>query len=123
MHNKTILIVDDDENVRTLLGETFRAQSYQVVIVENGQTALEQLQRTRFDLVITEYDMPRMDGLELLRKIKRERPWLPVLVFTGDGPEQEFLKSGATACIRKPLELKKLQQLAGLILLDSATLY
>jgi CheY-like chemotaxis protein len=89
------------------------AQGYDIDAVANGYEAIRQMNVKSYDLIITDYRMPIMDGLELTRKIKSEYPSMPVLIVTGIGPVQDLLKSGATACIMKPfgvLELKNLVQ-------------
>lgn len=83
-----ILIVDDEEPIRFLLKhilETLRP-AYQVVTVLDGEAALRQLQRHSFDLVITDYHLPRLDGLELAYNLRYWWPELPVIIISGNPP-------------------------------------
>jgi CheY-like chemotaxis protein len=116
MGGKRILIVDDEEMIRTLLFEAFKFFDYEIESVENGVEALKQIARKTYDLIITDYKMPKMDGLELTRIIKMTNPSIPVLVVTSNGPERELLKSGALACIKKPFNILELQRISQNIL-------
>ena len=116
MGGKRVLIVDDEEMIRTLLFEIFKFFNYEVETVENGVEAIKQIGEKTYDLIITDYMMPKMDGLELTRRIKMINPSIPVLVVTCNGPENELLKSGALACIKKPFNISKLQRISQNIL-------
>ena len=116
MKKKRILVVDDEEMVRRLLLNVFKRFSYEVETAENGVEAIKQIAVKTYDLIITDYMMPKMDGLELTRKIKTINPSMPVLIITSNGPEQELLKNGATACIKKPFVLSDLNRIAQNIL-------
>jgi len=116
MRKKRILIVDDEEMIRTLLFEAFKFFDYEIESVENGVEAVKQIAAKTYDLIITDYLMPKMDGLELIRRIKMENPSIPVIVITSIGPERELLKSGALACIKKPFKISELQRISQNIL-------
>jgi len=116
MRKKRILIVDDEEMIRTLLFEAFKFFDYEIESVENGVEAVKQIAAKTYDLIITDYKMPKMDGLELTRIIKMTNPSIPVLVVTSNGPERELLKSGALACIKKPFKISELQRISQNIL-------
>ena len=116
MEKKRILIVDDEAMIRTLLFEAFKFFDYEIESVENGVEALKQIAGKTYDLIITDYKMPKMDGLELTRIIKMTNPSIPVLVVTSNGPERELLKSGALACIKKPFKISELQRISQNIL-------
>jgi CheY-like chemotaxis protein len=84
----TILIVDDDRAVVDLLAEALGEVGYHVRIAFDGQMALEAVDRLATDLVVTDIRMPRMDGRDLVRRLRdRDRP-IPVLVLTG-APDHE----------------------------------
>lgn len=112
MEKKRILIVDDEETVRILLFQTLKFFGYEIDTVENGIEAIKRITSKTYDLIITDYRMPKMDGLELTRRIKMINPSIPVLVVTSDGPECELLKSGALACIKKPFNISELQKIS-----------
>ncbi len=76
-----ILVVDDDLYAREAMVAGLRSRGYHVRGAEDGLQALQRLQRERFDLVVTDIQMPRMDGIALLREIRR-RGYAPVVVQT-----------------------------------------
>ena len=116
MEKKRILIVDDEEIVRTLLIRTLKPCDYEIGVAENGIEAINHMDRGSYDLIITDYMMPKMDGLELTRRIRAKYPSTPVLIITGDGPVRDLLRSGATACLEKPFSLFKLRSIVKTIL-------
>ena len=116
MEKKRILIADDEELVRTLLHEALRLYDYEIDVVENEVEAIGHIDRKSYDLIITDYMMPEMDGLELTRRIKAKYPYTPILIITGYGPVHDLLKSGATACLTKPFKILELQNMVENIL-------
>jgi CheY-like chemotaxis protein len=116
VEKKRILIVDDEELVRKLLFDIFERFSCEVETAANGVEAIEQIAVKSYDLIVTDYMMPKMDGLELTRKIKTISPSLPILIITGNGPEQELLKNGAAACIKKPFSISEIKRISQNIL-------
>ena len=116
MEKKRILIVDDEKAVRILLAEVLKPHGYKIDVVENGVEAISHIDRRSYDLIITDYMMPKMDGLELTRRIRSKYPSTPILVVTGNGPIHDLLKSGATACIMKPFSILELQNMVKIIL-------
>jgi DNA-binding NtrC family response regulator len=108
---KKILIVDDEKSMRTSLALALRSPSYETRQVESGLEAIECLQNTSYDLLITDYKMPKMDGLQLMKKIKKEYPFLPVLVISADAPVQEFIEAGASGFLQKPFHVDEIKNL------------
>ncbi len=103
---KRILVADDEAGLRSLLTKMLKKAGYEVTAVENGMEAHLQIEKQSFDLVLTDYAMPNIDGLELLRRIKAKHPSLPVIVISGRGPVDEILRSGALTFIEKPFNMK-----------------
>jgi CheY-like chemotaxis protein len=116
MKKKKILIADDEEVIRILLTEVLKPHDYKIDVVEDGVEAIRYIGRISYDLVITDYMMPKMNGLELTRQIRSKYPSTPILIVTGYGPVHELLKSGATACITKPFNIFELQNMVKIIL-------
>jgi two-component system response regulator ResD len=116
MKKKKILIADDEEFIRILLTEALKIYDYQIDVAENGVEAINYITKIPYDLVITDYMMPKKDGLELTRQIRAKYLSTPILIVTGYGPVHEFLKSGATACIMKPFSIFELQNMVKIIL-------
>lgn len=106
-----ILVVDDDPVASALLKETLVAENYLVDTAINGLEALKTVREKSYDLLITDFIMPLLDGLALLTKAKEELPHLPVILMTASRQEAiliEARRQGADAVIPKPLEMKKL---------------
>lgn len=80
---KPILIVDDNPNMSSLLGDMLEVFDYPSVRASDGQQALDELEKRDFALVITDMRMPNMTGLELLQKVKSKHPKLPVVLISG----------------------------------------
>jgi len=78
--SKKILVVDDEKNIRLLLKEELQDEGYDVIMAENGATALEMIQKEVPDLVTLDIKMPGEDGLSILRKIREIEYDLPVII-------------------------------------------
>ena len=94
------------------LGVVFSSSIKAIMLTPRAVEAIRRIDGKPYDLIITDYRMPKMDGLELTRRIRTKYPSTPVLIITGDGPVRDLLKSGATACLRKPFNLLKLRNIA-----------
>ncbi|PLX87315.1 MAG: response regulator [Desulfuromonas sp.] len=111
---KKILIVDDEKNARDGLGELLRREGYDVSTAENGEAALDLLQRRRINLVITDIKMPKMNGLAFLQILQRDYPQIGVVMMTAYGGVETYLdamRSGAVEYIIKPVRLDDLKQI------------
>ena len=109
---KRILVVDDQESMRDMLADLLDMMGYESCTVESGPAALEQID-DRIDLVITDLNMPEMDGIELMRRLKAQDPDLPVIVITGYGTfhtERQVLSDGADGYIPKPCTINRVQE-------------
>lgn len=111
---QTILLVDDDPAVRKSVGDMLERSGYGVITAADGHAALAALhERAAVDLVITDYLMPGMDGLALVRRIKERTPDLPVVIMTGHGDLESYLCAtglGVASYIGKPVGLRELRQ-------------
>jgi len=87
-----ILVVDDDEVIRSLFKETLEEQGHRVITVEAASEGLELVKQRDFDLIFLDLKMPGMDGAELFRQIKTVKPRLPVTIITGY-PDSEMMAS------------------------------
>jgi two-component system response regulator FlrC len=109
----TILIVDDEQNMRVALFEALSRNGHDVAVAENGQMALEMIAKHPPDLVVTDIKMPGMDGLELLRQVKALRPELPVVIMTGFATVDtavEAMKQGAFDYLLKPFPVEVIEE-------------
>lgn len=80
---KSILIVDDNPNMSSLLSEMLEVFDYQSERTGNGQEALAALEGGKFSMMITDMRMPNMSGLELMKEVKKRHPKLPVVLISG----------------------------------------
>jgi DNA-binding NtrC family response regulator len=106
--NKTILIVDDEKDFCTILSDSLSQDKYRVVTAFNGKTGLELAKKERPDLMLLDIKMPGMDGIEVLRKIKKMKKEIVVIMFTGYGTletAREAMKLGAYDYVTKPVDL------------------
>ncbi len=108
---KTVLIVDDEESFLLSLDAGLRqyAQSFGIVTAGDGKEALDVLRRTRVDLVVTDLNMPVMDGMTLIRQLraKPEFKFTPILMLTTESQQEkkaEGKAAGATGWIVKPFD-------------------
>ena len=85
-----ILVVEDDGDIRRLNAEVLAHSGYQVDAAEDGAAAWDTLQRNRYDLMVTDNDMPKVSGVELLHKLHAAHMALPVILATGKPPQDEF---------------------------------
>ena len=116
---RRILVVDDQESMRTLLQDMLEVIGYEVTLAEGGEQALEFLESKEFNLVLSDLNMPGMDGSALLRTIKADRTGLPVVIITGYGTfhtEKRVMKEGADGYISKPCTLSKIEKTISSIL-------
>ena len=106
-----ILLVDDEEIIRQLLVRTLGEKGYIVESVEDGNTALEKIKENSFDLLITDLKMPKVDGIEVLREIKKVNPYIEVIIITGYPTIElavEAIRIGAFDFICKPFDMQAL---------------
>lgn len=112
---KKIITVDDSKTMREMVSFTLKSAGYDLVEAEDGQVALSLLQKEKVDLVITDLNMPNMDGLTLIRNLRgmADYKFTPILMLTteGDaGKKEEGKSAGASGWIVKPFNPEKLVQ-------------
>ena len=111
----TILVVDDEKNIREGLAEALGIEGYRVITAADGGEGLNAVEGGGVDLVITDLKMPKISGGELLRKITGRYPGLPVIVLTGHGTIEDAvqaMRAGAFDFLTKPVNLDHLSLLA-----------
>jgi CheY-like chemotaxis protein len=96
---KAILFVDDHEVLARLSCEILEMQGYRAVSAYNGEEALRKFENEDFDILVTDYRMDGMNGVELARKIHESRPDVPVIIVTGYGPVDGG--KDVVACLQK----------------------
>lgn len=101
-----ILVVDDDPSFNDLVSSYLSRQKYEIVSAHSSKTALEELKKDHFDLVLSDYKLPGMDGLELIERIKSTHPGLPVILITNYADIRvavNSIKLGAFEFVTKPV--------------------
>ena len=102
-----ILVIDDDELIRSLFKETLEEQGHKVVTASTGAEGIECIKRWDFDLVFLDLKLPETDGAELLKQMRLAKPELPVTIITGyPGSEmmERALKQGPFGVMNKPFD-------------------
>ncbi len=110
---KTLLVVDDSASMRQLVSFAITDAGYDVLVAENGRDALGKLNATKVDMVITDLNMPEMDGIELIKQLRSmpDYRFAPILMLTTEAQEekkQEGKQAGASGWIVKPFTSQQL---------------
>ena len=103
----SILVVDDEEMMRNLLEKILGREGYKIKTAEDGIAALEMLKSEPVDIIISDMKMPRMNGFELLKAVKKELPGIVVIIMTAYGDTytvKDALLLGADEYITKPFK-------------------
>jgi CheY-like chemotaxis protein len=110
----SILIIDDDEQIRAVLRLVLEKAGYLVMEASNGREGLRRFRQTPTALVITDLLMPDKDGLEVTKALQREAPTVKIIVLTGASEELDFLDAatllGAHRTMKKPVTAAELLQ-------------
>lgn len=118
---KSILVVDDSETVRQVLQMTLANSGFTVIEAEDGLDALGKLALNPVDMLITDLNMPHMDGLELIKKVRMEgaHRFTPIVMLTTESSEEKKLagrEAGASGWIVKPFKPEQLLKVVKLVL-------
>jgi DNA-binding response OmpR family regulator len=114
-----ILVADDDRDIRQLSTKVLVRSGYQVDAAEDGAAAWEALQTKTFNLLITDHDMPRLTGVELVKKLRSAHMALPVILATGRLPAHELAQNPSlqlAAVLPKPFSTDELLMTVGAVL-------
>ena len=120
--NITILVVEDDLDMREVLCDFFKDGGATVFDAENGKVALEVMSKEQVDLVVSDVQMPIMDGVELLKMIRAKNPEIPIVLFTtgqSQLTEESAIASGASGLLNKPYNFNILaEKISELLLIN-----
>ena len=108
-----VLIVDDENNIRRVLAAMLKREGYEVTAAADGEQALAVLQKVPISVVVTDLVMPRVDGMELLKRVAADLPDIPVIMITAHGSVDSAvaaLKAGAFDYITKPFDQEELKK-------------
>lgn len=109
-----ILVIDDEEGVRQVVAKVLEREGHDVVEASDGKVALSLMHNNLPDVVVCDLFMPEMDGVEVLRKLRRDYPQMSVVAISGGGYQGQVQlldvakKLGAVAVLKKPFELSEL---------------
>lgn len=112
---QTALIVDDSASIRSIVGFTLRTAGFQVIEGVNGQDGLNKLEKAKVDLIITDLNMPVMDGITFIKNVRARlsTKYTPLLMLTTESQasiKQQGKAAGATGWIVKPVHPEKLME-------------
>jgi excisionase family DNA binding protein len=105
-----ILVVEDDDSVRTLLAKALDLADYEVHVAPDGHIGLERLAQYSYDLLIADLNLPGLDGLSMARQARRSTPALPVIIITGHSTERTAIDAanlGVAGYLTKPLRIPR----------------
>ena len=111
---KRILVVDDEENARIALSKILAREGYDVASAGNGYEALNYLRGKEVELIITDINMPEMNGLSFLREVSRNHPESNVIMVTAYGEVESYIEAmnlGAFEYINKPVKIDELKKI------------
>jgi two-component system response regulator FlrC len=114
MSQAKVLIVEDDSSLREALCDTLELAGYTIAAAADGRTAIDFLERDNVGMVVTDVQMPRMDGNSLLKRIRNRQPDIPVVLMTAYGTVQkavEAMRNGASDYLLKPFEADTLVEM------------
>src|SRR6476646_10136595 len=106
-----ILVIDDEQGIRNLLGTLLSRKGYDVVLADGGRRGLELFRRERPDVVVLDLKMPEMDGMTVLTQIRNADQKLPVIILTGAGTpetERQVYALGVSEFIEKEFSMHRL---------------
>ena len=105
---KSLLIVDDQAGIRLLLNEVFSKEGFETRLAANGAEALQSVTEKEPDCVLLDMKMPGIDGVEVLKRLKKEWPQIPVIMMTAYGEvelTEEAIENGAERYFTKPFNI------------------
>lgn len=113
-----ILVIDDQEHIRSIIKQLLLLDNYEVDLAENGMVGMKMADQNVYDLVITDIIMPEKDGLEVVRELKRLCPVVKIVAVSGGATKLDFemlLKTarafGADRILPKPIDFMMLQSI------------
>ncbi len=114
---KTVITIDDSRSIRELVKLALEPSGYNVLTADDGTTGFQACQKQRVDLILTDLNMPRMDGISFITKIRQDTRYrfTPIVMLTTESQNEKKMagkKAGATGWIVKPFDPPKLQDIA-----------
>ena len=119
MEGKSILIVDDEKNIRLTLSQALEVLEVETDTAANGEEALVKLKEKEFGLILLDLKMPGMDGMEVLHRVREIRPDIRIIIITAYGTVEsavEAMKLGAVDFIQKPFSPEEIRELVSRVM-------
>jgi CheY-like chemotaxis protein len=115
-----ILIIEDDASNRALLERILAAEGHSIIAADNGAVGLTELARNEVDLVVTDIVMPGIEGIEIIREIRRLLPGIKIIAVSGVHPLylEAVSQLGANAVLRKPFRPAELREIVARVLAE-----
>lgn len=118
--SKTILIVDDSASIRQVVSMTLKGAGYEVLTADDGKDALTKLDGTKVHLIISDVNMPNMDGITMVKEVKKlpAYKFTPIIMLTTEGADdkkQQGKDAGAKAWIVKPFKPAQMLQAVSML--------
>ncbi len=111
-----VLLVDDEEQFLDVFSKRLQGRGLKVDIAVSGDEAIKRVKDKQFDTIVLDLVMPGIDGIETLKRLRKENPDLQIIILTGHGTVEkgvEAMKEGAVDFLEKPVDLKKLLEKIG----------
>ena len=119
--DKTILVVDDESDIRIIVESLLANHGYKVVQAKDGAEAVILLRKRRFDLMVLDIMMPKMDGYQVMDALKKITPELPVVMLTAKAAQEDVWKGYVEGChyyVTKPFQIETLIRAVNYLLSD-----
>ncbi|MFB3884691.1 MAG: response regulator [Thermodesulfobacteriota bacterium] len=119
MERKSILIVDDEKNIRLTLSQALQVLEMETDVAANGEEALAKLKERTFGLILLDLKMPGMDGMDVLRRVREIRPDIRIIIITAYGTIElavEAMRLGAVDFIQKPFSPDEVRRLVSRVM-------
>jgi DNA-binding NtrC family response regulator len=119
MKDKSVLIIDDEKNIRLTLSQALEVLEVRIDTAANGEEALAKLKEKEFGLILLDLKMPGMDGMEVLRHVSEIRPDIRIIIITAYGTIEsavEAMKLGAADFIQKPFAPEEIRELVSRVM-------
>jgi hypothetical protein len=115
MGNKKVLIAEDSSVIQNLTKKILEFQNFEISSVKNGKDVMKAIEKTNYDVILMDINMPQMDGMQCAREIRKladkQKAQTPIIAITGNAKkysEQDFYDAGINEYLQKPLDFDKL---------------
>lgn len=115
---KKVLVVDDNSSLRELLADFLERVGFEVTTAQDGQAGLDAIEKCHFDLILADFRMPGMTGLEMAAVVRQTNPAIPIILITGDASTLEpetVARVGITRVVPKPLTVHELLNMCSIV--------